>query len=74
MSPEEDGTIDVRILLSSGQLDDWESIDECTMSMDLGGALLILCKYPDGHPHGGQQYVVAMYAPGMWMKMEQLER
>jgi hypothetical protein len=86
-------------MLSSGDFDDWDDIDNVKMEMDLGGALLIYKKSvhtvtaeeaeeykresrqrlsnrdasPVLHEEGEIveiDAIVAVYAPGMWMKFE----
>jgi len=53
----------VTVLLSSGDADEW-SDSSAEVTMDLGGALIIR----DGE--GDESPVLAVYAPGMWMKFE----
>jgi hypothetical protein len=58
-------TMKVTVMLSSGDEDVWEDAG-AEMSMDLGGALIVTDDAPEGQP----STVVAIYAPGMWMKAE----
>lgn len=58
--------MNVIVLLSSGDEDRWENVD-CEMDLDLGGALVIREEDPDPELRGR---ILALYAPGMWMKGE----
>lgn len=64
-------TVDVKVLLSSGEEDEWQNV-RIEMSMDLGGALLIYYDSDedpvdeDNNPGS----ILAIYAPGMWMRTE----
>lgn len=52
---------EVAVLLSSGETDEWSAVKDALMDTDLGGALVVV---------GSDDKVVAIYAPGMWMKVE----
>jgi hypothetical protein len=62
-------TMNVSVLLSSGDVDEWEDAHDAVMDMDLGGALRVFGT-PEETEDGMVAKVVAMYAPGMWMKVE----
>jgi hypothetical protein len=49
------------VLMASGDTDEWVDIKDAVMEVDLGGALMIV---------GSDDKVAAIYAPGMWMKVE----
>lgn len=55
----------VKVLLSSGDEDVWEKISGYEIDMQLGGALVIKNELDEKH-----EYIEAVYAPGMWMKIE----
>lgn len=54
----------IEVLLSSGDVDEWDEIEEVNMDMDLGGALCIIAL------EDAQRTPLCVYAPGMWMKWE----
>jgi hypothetical protein len=54
------------VMLSSGDEDRWENVD-VEMSLDLGGSLVIREEETDPELDGR---MIALYAPGMWMKAE----
>ncbi len=56
----------ITVLLSSGSEDEWEDVGNAEMTMDLGGALVITSEPLED----GTEKVLAVYAPGMWMKAE----
>lgn len=58
--------MNVIVLLSSGDEDRWENVD-AEMNLDLGGSLVIREEEPDPELNGR---MLALYAPGMWMKSE----
>lgn len=49
------------VLLSSGDVDEWADVRDAIMDVDLGGSLVVV---------GADEKTVAIYAPGMWMKVE----
>jgi hypothetical protein len=53
----------VKVLLSSGDEDSWDGA-AAIVSMELGGALLV------GPEKAKAEELWAIYAPGMWMRME----
>ena len=57
-------SMDITVLLSSGETDEWENAD-ASMEMDLAGALIVR---EESDNEDGR--IVALYAPGMWMKLE----
>lgn len=57
---EQQQLINADVLLSSGDLDEWVDILDAVVEPELGGALVIL----------GPEKLAAIYAPGMWMKVE----
>lgn len=58
--------MNVTVLLSSGDEDNWENVD-AEMNLDLGGSLVIREETEDPELDGR---TLALYAPGMWMKAE----
>lgn len=73
--------MNVRVLMSSGESDYWEDVDD---ALEVAGALYVVSstgedpgkvlrlqeERPDGSVAGVDWEVEAIYAPGMWMKME----
>lgn len=55
----------VTVLMSSGDEDVWDEVEAADMEMDLGGALVITARVDEENVRN-----VAVYAPGMWMKVE----
>ena len=55
----------VTVLMSSGDEDVWDAVEAADMDMDLGGALVITARVDEDEVQN-----VAVYAPGMWMKVE----
>jgi len=56
----------VSVLMTSGQVDEWEGV---VGANEDGGSLVILDHFKDGD--GSPPYrILAVYAPGMWMKAE----
>ncbi len=51
----------VTVLLASGDEDTWDDVEDAVMNMEAGGALTVI---------GSDKNVAALYAPGMWMKVE----
>lgn len=49
------------VMLSSGDIDEWQDVRDAIVDSDMGGALVVV---------GADEKVVAIYAPGMWMKVE----
>jgi hypothetical protein len=58
--------MNVSVLLSSGEFDAWENVN-AEMDLDLGGSLVIREDSEDEETPGR---ILAIYAPGMWMKAE----
>lgn len=54
----------VVVLMSSGTEDEWDDLLGCEMDIRAGGALLLTAGTKE------EPSVVAVYAPGMWMKFE----
>lgn len=58
--------MNVSVLLSSGETDSWENVG-CEMDLNLGGSLVVR---EDTESEEDSGRILAIYAPGMWMKAE----
>lgn len=52
--------MNVHVLLSSGEVDEWDDLTDVSVDMTLGGALVVRSA----------ERIEAIYAGGMWMKFE----